>query len=519
MAFAELRESVARLADQGLSSLALYERLEALLVSGGDARLTLSRPARRNAYGCTPFPDPLLLDFASSTASLISEAAYARVERARTGLLARAAAVGLEQAFEHSVEDARSALRGYFGIGDAEIVFSPSGTDAQLQALFLVKALLGAPLVSIIAGADQTGRGTAHTARGHHFSSCTAQGMQVDEGAALAGLGENLRTVEIPFCDAQGHLRDEAGMDAAVAGAVETAIAGGAKVLLQALDSSKLGWRAPSAACVAALARRWPDDLRVVIDACQMRLGAERLRRYLDQGFLVLATGSKYFTGPPFSGALLVPPMLASAIDAVQSAPAGLCDYSNVFDWPRRWPKLRAAFPKSPNYGQWLRWEAALEEMRAYFAVPQSFREAVLGECAAQIPQLISASGNLALLDARQDDDALDGEMRHRSIFAFVPHRDGRALTLEECGPLYRAMSRDLSRHAAIQDRAVAARLCQIGQPVALHHRPGAALRLCVSARLVTNCFTADAIEVELVNAAAIIEKIEWLIAHPDAAA
>ena len=259
--------------------------------------------------------------------------------------------------------------------------------------------------------------------------------------------------------------------------------------------------------------------LRIVVDACQMRLGGERLRHYLDQGFLVLATGSKYFTGPPFSGALLVPPRLASAIDAVEGAPAGLCDYSNVFDWPRRWPKLRAAFPKIPNYGQWLRWQAALEEMRAYFAVPQSFREAVLGECAARIPELISASGNLVLLEGRSAGEALDGEMRHRSIFAFVPHRNGHPLTLEECGLLYRAMSRDLSRRALIQDRAVAARLCQIGQPVALGHQSGAALRLCVSARLVTNCFTADAIKAELVNAAAIIEKLEWLIAHPDAAA
>ena len=388
--------------------------------------------------------------------------------------------MGLEQAFEVSVEKARDALRGYFGIADTEIVFSPSGTDAQLQALFLVKALLGAPLVSIIAGADQTGRGTAHTARGRHFSSCTAQGMQVAEGACLDGLGDDLCTVEIPFCDAEGHLRGEAEMDAAVTSAVEAAIAGGAKVLLQVLDSSKLGWRAPSAACIAALAARWPRDIRIVIDACQMRLGAARLRQYLDQGFLVLATGSKYFTGPPFSGALLMPPLLASAIDAIESAPAGLCDYSNVFDWPRRWPMLRAAFPKIPNYGQWLRWEAALEEMRAYFAVPQSFREAVLGECAARISELISASGNLVLLDGRNGGEVLDGEMRHRSIFAFVPHRDGRPLTFDECTLLYRAMSRDVSRGAAIQDRAIAARLCQIGQPVALGHRPGAALRLCV---------------------------------------
>ena len=42
-----------------------------------------------------------------------------------------------------------------------------------------------------------------------------------------------------------------------------------------------------------------------------MRLGRTRLQKYLDRGYLVLVTGSKFFTGPPFSGALLVPSALA----------------------------------------------------------------------------------------------------------------------------------------------------------------------------------------------------------------
>jgi hypothetical protein len=506
--------------DEGLSSAALYRPLESLLVGGGDARLALSRAAQCNVYGCTPWPRPALIDFASSTASGISQAGYARAGRARMRLLADAAREGLEPAFEHSVEKARAWIRRHFALRDVEIVFAPSGTDAQLQALFLAKALLGAPLVSIVMGADQTGRGTAHTARGRHFSSRTAQGAPVTGGVPISGLGEGLQTIEIPFCDAQGRLRGVRDLDDLLTAAIESAIRRGAKVLLQALDSSKLGWRAPSLACLAAIAARWPQHVRVVVDACQMRLGAARLRDYLAQGFAVLMTGSKYFTGPPFSGALLIPAAWAEDIDAVHAVPPGLAAYSNRFDWPRRWPLLRRAFAPVPNYGQWLRWEAALAEMRAYFAVPADFRDAALAAFAQEAPRLIGASGHLVLLPGSVDNDAMadegDDEMRHRSIFAFVPQRGGRALTPAACDALYRALGRDLSSAAPLSQRAIASRLCQVGQPVLLGHRPGAALRLCASARLVRQCWEKGAVDASFAPLAAVVRKIEWLLAQPE---
>ena len=97
----------------------------------------------------------------------------------------KAALNGVPQAFDDCMEAARGALCRQLNISNTEVVFSPSGTDAQLQALFLVKALLGTPLVTLIAGADQTGSGTAHTARGHHFSDCTSLGTLVQKAAPI----------------------------------------------------------------------------------------------------------------------------------------------------------------------------------------------------------------------------------------------------------------------------------------------------------------------------------------------
>src|ERR1700722_19502647 len=162
--------------------------LETLLASGGDRPLALRERDQKNAYGCTPFPRSALLDFGSSTASSISAQAYAKVQAAQAVFWRDACRIGVKRAFDDRMDAARRRLGSHLGTGDAEIVFSPSGTDAQLQALFLVKALLGAPLVTIIVGADQTGSGTAHTARGQHFSDRTALGVAVEKGAPIPGL-------------------------------------------------------------------------------------------------------------------------------------------------------------------------------------------------------------------------------------------------------------------------------------------------------------------------------------------
>jgi hypothetical protein len=496
----------------GVSSFPLYQPLENLLAGGGDHRLALSRPAQQNMYGCTPFPRPQVLNFASSTASSISEAGYAAAERARMELLRDAIPLGISRAFDGQVEKARAALRRHWGLGEVEIIFSPSGTDAQLQALFLVKAVLGKPLTCVIAGADQTGSGTSYTAGGRHFSDSTAQNISVQKGAPVSQLADQVRSIAIGFCDEAGQLRAPDEMDEAVSQAVADAIARGEKVLLQAMNSSKLGWSAPSLACLDRIAAAWPQDVRVVMDACQMRLGRARLRQYLARNFLVLITGSKFFTGPPFSGAVLVPPGIAAAVDGVTAVPSGLTDYCTRFDWPVRWPALRAAFPEIANFGQWLRWEAALEEMAIYFTVPRAFREAILECFALQARRLIAQTRHLVLLPDRD-------QTQPPSIIPFLLHRRGVDLTAAESAAAYRAMGRDMT-HLVPGDAAkhqMAARLCQIGQPVALRHTPGAALRISASARLVARCGSRgaatpdEALTPELADLRLVIEKLDWL--------
>lgn len=503
----------------------LFTPLDTLLVSGGDQRLALDPKERVNAYGCAPSPEPEIWNFASSTASTISQAADDRAALAREELVHKSLFDEVEIAFDRRCEDLRDELRGHFQLSPrVDVVFSPSGTDSQLHALFVAHAVLGAPPVTIVVGADQTGSGTAHTARGHHFSTMTASGVAVRRDAAIAGLAGD--SIAVPLLDATSGLAMRMDADAEIMRAIENSLAQGRRVLLQIMDSSKLGWRAPSAACLDEIARRWPRRVQVVVDACQARLGRRRLRSYLDRGYMVLITGSKFFGGPAFSGALLVPKGLSQSFDRIEGIAPGFFDYVGRCDWPMNWTMLRSRFERRPNFGQWLRWEAALAEIGNYYVVPGAFRAKALAEIAAGIDSMIALSPSLRAVPAAfGKTDADDVEFAQRTIFPFTLWRSGRPVSIADTSAVHRALARDMNDDiiGSAADRQVAAQRCLVGQPVRLQQPggvPQAALRLCIGARLVTDVWSADGAQAQrnvrhiLDRIAHILVKTELLLDH-----
>ena len=507
----------------------LFTPLDTLLVSGGDPRLALDATDRVNAYGCAASPERGIWNFASSTASTISQAAYDRAALAREELMHKCLFDEVEIAFDARCEDMREELRGHLQLSPrVDIVFSPSGTDSQLHALFLARAVLGAAPVMIVVGADQTGSGTIHTARGHHFSTMTASGLAVRKDGAVAGLAGD--SISVPLLDATSGIAMRADADAAVMRAVEDSLTQGRCVLLHIMDSSKLGWRAPSAACLDEIARRWPRKVQVVVDACQARLGRRRLRAYLDRGYMVLMTGSKFFGGPAFSGALLVPKGLSRSIDRIGAIAPGIFDYAGRCDWPMSWTALRSRFERRPNFGQWLRWEAALAEIGSYYAVPGAFRAKALAGLAAGIDSMIALSPSLRPVpNAAATAGADDEEFAAATIFPFTLLRDGKPVSVAETAAVHRALARDMNEEisGSAADRQVAAQCCLLGQPVRLERpddAPQAVLRLCIGARLVTEAWSADAAQAQrnlqhaLDRIAHVLVKIELLLDRATAA-
>jgi hypothetical protein len=480
---------------------ALFKPLPFLLVEGGDPRLAIEAASGANAYGCRPHPTPRTLAFSSSTATSISERAYRRAESAREELIERSVELGVFEAFDRQVERMRNSLRMCLELDRADIVFSPSGTDTQLHALFFARQLLGGPLTSIVVASDQTGSGTVFTSRGQNFTNRTAQGKSVAKGTPIAGLAEGVVSLGISMFAPDGAIRSASEIDAAVIEAAAGQIRQGRKIVLQTMDSSKLGWRAPSDGCLRYLGARWPSDVQIVIDACQMRIGRPRIREYLNRGYIVLVTGSKFFTGPAFSGASLFPAELADRIAGWTALPDGIADYATRYDFPVCWSSIRADLSDAPNFGQWLRWEAALEEMRAYYALPASFRRSALGRLAEAVPAIIASSRHLESMAGQgtSADGLNDEEMSSQTVFPFFIKHGGGRLDLDDMTKIYRALNRDLSAYlpddATDAERRLASIPCHIGQPVKLPAADGGktVLRIGIGARLLSESWSADA--------------------------
>ena len=471
-------------------------------MEGGDARIAPG-PDGLNKYGCRPLPDPGLVALGSSTASVVSEAGFAAADRLRDKLSLEAETGATLYASE--LERVRSELLGLCGISDlagVAAVFAASGTDVHLIAAQLAGAGTASPALAIMTEAGETGSGVPAALAGRHFSAHAALGGEVAAGTPIAG-GTALEVATVPVRLPDGTARPAADVDAEVEAMVTTAA--GRRVLLTLVDVSKSGLIAPSPGCVAALQRRLPESVEVLVDACQFRIAPATLRAYLQRGFMVALTGSKFVAGPSFSGVLLMPPQVAERLRG-RALPPALRAYSSRAEWPRDWDSA-GVLDDVANFGLLLRWEAALEELRALRALPeaqvarflQAFAEAVQERLASDplfeplpVPQI----DRRPLIETTSWDHI-------QTIFPFLLyHPDSGAgkmpLSRTETAQVYRLLQTDL-------DIPGARMRFQLGQPVACGSRDGvpvSALRLCASARLVVEAQGEDGR-----NAAAVIGK------------
>jgi hypothetical protein len=402
-----------------------------LLTQGGDARIETAPPHHKNPYGCAPFPDPALLDFGSCTASVISSEGFAAADALRVKFLEHPDKAGEARRIRAELAD----LCGLPKDSDIEIMLTPSGTDAHRIAVQHLYASESEPLIVMVEPAESGSGVPAALATGHR-------------GHVIA---VNVR-------EPDGQPRSAAAIDAEVTSLTLSALAAERPVLLVLTDVSKSGLIAPSVACVAQLHHHAPERITVLVDACQFRLSHATLRAYLARDFVVALTGSKFVGGPSFSGALLMP-MARSRKPPEEDCPPGLL----------------------------LRWEAALQSLRAFRALPEGrIRNFLLGFAAAirnhiaQHPQLEALPVTALERSPLVEDNTWDTV---QTIFPFLLYHSGD-------GGLSPPLSRDetLKIFQQLPEARSSPRRGRLGQPVLCGSRQGmpvSALRLCVSARTV----------------------------------
>lgn len=508
---------------------------ETLMALGGDARLSINPATGLNHYGCSHRPRPWAVTFASSTASSLSERGFAGAEAARLRLIAAALSATDNDMAATLSNEIRQQISRYFGLrGDEGVILAPSGTDCELYTLALAALAPGRrPVSNILIAPEETGSGVPLAARGCHFANDTALGHTVPKGQLIEGFPDTTQVINLPMRDADGQQIPPEQVDADCLRVTRAELARGRHVLLHRLDLSKTGLLAPRMDTLDALAATAPaGQVDVVVDACQTRLDPARVRDYLDRGWMVMITGSKFFTGPPFCGAVLVPAPVMARLSA-DGLPSGLAQYTHRQAWPEN--TATDVLPSGHNIGLVLRWHAALAEMTALGEVDRATVTQRLREFLSAARDAITGNPDLSLLppvalSRPALPDAWDDQATILSFFVRAPGDDAtfRPLPLPQARQLYAWLNADLSEILPAADpgeRALAALLCHVGQPVPLAHPAlddalAGALRISAGARLVSGEPSHDGLdsrcrmEREIRDVRRVVAKISLILRH-----
>lgn len=280
-----------------------------------------------------------------------------------------------------------------------------------------------------------------------------------------------------------------------------------------------------------------PDRIDVVVDACQMRTPFEEIAGWARLGWMTQLSGSKFFTGPPFSGALTLPPRFRERAGRVRALLAAAPGVGRPDDWGAWWrPRLIPSTSSvAASFGLLFRWVPAIAEAHLLGALPVPLCRYAFDRFRARLILRLARSPCLTSITppdenmGKGDDGPTD--LATRSIVCFsVAVQDGsgrlRTLDTQECQRLFELLNLDLSRHLgrlSPTEQITAAQCAHIGQPVTLSigedPRELSILRLVVGARFFTIVGYAGsgaveaALESEISDAIRAIDKLELLAA------
>ena len=384
------------------------------------------------------------------------------------------------------------------------------------------------PLTNILIAPDETGRNTVRAGRGQFFDVITANGINVEVGKDIWP-EHDIEIIQIPIRGRNCTPRPLIEVDADVIASVEGALSRGRRVLVHVLRGSKTGLSGPSDDAISKMKNLGAEQVDVVIDACQLRTPLQDLGMWLKKGCMLQVTGSKYLTGPPFSGALLLPTHLRTRRLAtsrlLQSAP-GVCRHD---DWTIQWrTHLRQRSDiGAAGFGSIFRWFAALLEATLYVDVPETLKNYAYGRLQNAVRSRIEISPNLVLDSIDQSHNGYD--LTTQSIVSFSVlvdewNQGRRRLDANGCQRLFQLLNADVSHllgPLSEPQRFLAMRQIHIGQPVTLKAtdaaNPITVLRFVIGARFFTIVGQAAsgaleaALESEIADALCAIKKLELI--------
>jgi diaminopimelate decarboxylase len=551
------------------------EQTETLLTRGSDERSVLNPMTKTNKYNGSTFPWTCDIPRASCTSSSISMEMFQRCEQLRQKCLLNALSMNPNsqssiEFLDVKMKDIRDRLATCLGIKElvfgqekqAQILLTPSGTDAELLATSAALARLFSlsstsslmnsnttqcgKVTSIICAQGEIGRGSSSASGGKHFSELTPSGKPAILGEAISKYpSELVDIIEFDGRNAKGKINC---FHEQIAQTIDTILLGTKNVvLLHVVMGSKTGYSCPSMDLVDQLTTKYPNQLMIVVDACQMRLDIEAFHELTAKGYLTLVTGSKFFGGAPFCGAILMPnrcilDMETIAMDEFTQEiclPFGLRDYFSQHEFPQinAFKNVRERMGNFMNVGLLLRWESALVNMEPYCQIPyekiKEITKLYIDSCKQMIQEKYSSM--IQILKDNDDIDNDDGigigidKLSNNntiikpmesivSIKIFDHINEKKFLCVNRLKDLHTLLCKDLSSVLHAEDDLIASKRCLLGQPVQLSKQPGdAVIRIALGADMVNKIYYKnESIERFIMEDTTIIQKIQLILQNWD---
>lgn len=512
----------------------LAKPTEYLLMSGGDLRLNIDEIELLNKYGCRPFPRPDAFTFASSTATSISNFAFDKSDKVRRILIQNSLKNGFKATTISFSELLKNNLRKALKIKDeCQIIFSPSGTDSALQIAAITQIVSDKEITHVLVASDETGSGVPAALKGCHFENTTALNHPVTKGDKIEGF-RDVNLIQIPLRDENGELKSTPQLDEEVFSAISKTNQLGRHIVLHIMDQSKLGYQSPSKDLLERLNKLKDLSLQCIVDASQLRLDPKDIHDYLSKGYIITITGSKYFTGPPYCGALILPRNVSKFIHGVKTTlPKGLNSYYNHSDWPTPW-NCSKDLSEGFNYGSNMRWNAAIVEMERYYKTPILYRNMGIEMFCNFVEDSIKEATFLTPLfvDRSIKNPYGSKEFGIRNIctiFPFFILKNGKPLALEQVKNLYTLLNSDISskfEDSPLEIIRLAGQKCHIGQPVNVKYDSdfqSAVLRISLGSRIISESWVNRDIslffrniENQMNQITVILKKIELILNTPE---
>ena len=352
------------------------------------------------------------------------------------------------------------------------VVLAASGTDAEYVPIALLRELYPkAPIHSVLAADEEVGSGGPAAASAKHFCKKGISPFAptpLAEGTPLEGFG-TVTYHAVPARTKAGAPTDHAAALTEIIDAVEAAGGTPPAYLLRQVVGTKTG-------VATSLPPNLPRRSIVVCDLCQLRAPFARVRELLALGHCVLVTGSKFFEGAAFSGAVLVPRILAETVaDQAAAAaaaiaaeeettipfppplPSGMGAFFSQYEIPPELEHWRPQLHSTPNEGLLLRWLTALPQIERVAAIEPSTRSELEAAWTAKIRSLVAAAPHLSVVHS---ESAI--------VSISCARADGGTYNKDELKKVHKWMTSDLSPTAVCSTSAEASTRCYIGQPVKL---------------------------------------------------